>query len=395
MPSDAFQPYSSIPTHLLLVHKTEPEENSLTWFLRPEFDGYREGRSRDLTQSPAEPNDLTFAEEIIDMVREDNQAGDDDLPIKVQEISRNESILGFLVRPTNDVVINHARLLPALDENPSLILVQIQQGKRKQEYSLPLANGEFSPKKIADAEKLIRKRLELTKKATIPQPDIFQNQGLSTEESLTPGQTIGEGLIFTSKGQLFGVAVSRRVIQEQYYALESDRYVQAPEVEVERRPPHQILRDIQENQNELSQRVYQLLGWISTELTPDISLPSPILKEKELDDEGKAISVSPFGTLSEEQKEVWKLVLDQTEEVNEEEKTGKYFTPQMLFEQSPEGITEECIDLTLDILAGMGLIIPVSQPNPIDSTAPPMSFYRIVEERDKWQFDISSEEGGN
>lgn len=57
LPEDAFQPYSTLTTHLLLIQNTPPGDAACTWFLRPAYDGYVSGPGRDLTTDPRIPND--------------------------------------------------------------------------------------------------------------------------------------------------------------------------------------------------------------------------------------------------------------------------------------------------------------------------------------------------
>ena len=62
-----------------------------------------------------------------------------------------------------------------------------------------------------------------------------------------------------------GVAVSRATLRAFDYALEPDRYVREPEVSAKQRLPHDILRDIAGRQQELTQRMAQLAGWLVPE----------------------------------------------------------------------------------------------------------------------------------
>src|SRR5262249_21028987 len=64
-PREAFQPYSTLQTHLILVRKRKPAEHSRTWFFQAERDGYPAGRGRDLTLPPTGPSDLPFMEGVF------------------------------------------------------------------------------------------------------------------------------------------------------------------------------------------------------------------------------------------------------------------------------------------------------------------------------------------
>ncbi|MGK7929860.1 MAG: class I SAM-dependent DNA methyltransferase, partial [Microcystaceae cyanobacterium] len=99
LPKDALQPYSSLQSHLLLIHKLPQANNTsqlpiegendtpqplikreenypqfpvkrdekLTWFFQLEEDGYSSGRSRDLTQKPdLLKSDFPFVEKVFE-----------------------------------------------------------------------------------------------------------------------------------------------------------------------------------------------------------------------------------------------------------------------------------------------------------------------------------------
>lgn len=48
LPKDAFQPYSQVATHALLIEKTR-QPNYINWFFQPRFDGFTSGRNRQPT----------------------------------------------------------------------------------------------------------------------------------------------------------------------------------------------------------------------------------------------------------------------------------------------------------------------------------------------------------
>ncbi len=54
LPKDAFQPYSQVATHALLIEKTR-QPDYINWFFQPRFDGFTSGRNR---QPDPEHNDL-------------------------------------------------------------------------------------------------------------------------------------------------------------------------------------------------------------------------------------------------------------------------------------------------------------------------------------------------
>jgi hypothetical protein len=61
LPKDAFQPYSQVNTHALLIEKTR-QPNYINWFFQPRFDGFTSGRNR---QPDPEHNDLPMVTAAI------------------------------------------------------------------------------------------------------------------------------------------------------------------------------------------------------------------------------------------------------------------------------------------------------------------------------------------
>ena len=214
LPEDAFQPYSSSRTHLLLVHKIYPTENALTWFMRPAFDGYVSGRGRDLTADPQTPNDLTLVERSILASRQTvpPKAG---IPLTMQFLQDDESMLGVLILPFDGALIVNARYLPESrtegEEDPGLILLEIQREGSRLAWQCPLDQTR-SLTSVDNPDDLIIRRLGLpkrTKKDDIPRPDLFQNQSAPGGQSLSPDNALGRGILIkcplNEKAQLMGV----------------------------------------------------------------------------------------------------------------------------------------------------------------------------------------------
>jgi SAM-dependent methyltransferase len=112
LPNDAFQPYSTLTTHLLLIENKQPVDEGCTWFLRPVYDGYISGRGRDLTTDPKMPNDLTLVEQAVTAFRQP-PAFQEGIPLAAQPLSENGTLLGYLVRPAAGVSLLSVRYLPA------------------------------------------------------------------------------------------------------------------------------------------------------------------------------------------------------------------------------------------------------------------------------------------
>lgn len=69
LPKDAFQPYSQVVTHALLIEKTQ-QPSYINWFFQPRFDGFTSGRNR---QPDPEHNDLPLVTAAI-RSRKESQA---------------------------------------------------------------------------------------------------------------------------------------------------------------------------------------------------------------------------------------------------------------------------------------------------------------------------------
>ena len=170
LPEDAFQPYSALRTHLLLVRKAPPAEDALTWFLRPVFDGYIAGHGRDLTSPPQTPNDLMLAEKAVLASRQDGQPAEG-IPLTVQFLQEGEQLLGALVCPANGAILVSVRDLPARrtedQEEPMLLILEVEREGQRQSWQCPLKAGSV-PQSITDVDGLIRQRLGLKEADEFP-----------------------------------------------------------------------------------------------------------------------------------------------------------------------------------------------------------------------------------
>ena len=85
LPKDAFQPYSQVATHALLIEKT-PQPDHIHWFYLPRFDGFTFGRNR---QPDPENNDLPL---IANSIRNRKET----LPVMPLPMGEEE-LLGYRV----------------------------------------------------------------------------------------------------------------------------------------------------------------------------------------------------------------------------------------------------------------------------------------------------------
>lgn len=382
LPEDAFQPYSTLRTHLLLVHKTPPAEDTLTWFLRPVFDAYIAGRGRDLTGPLRTPNDLTLAEKAVLASRQDGQPSEG-IPITVQFLQEGEQLIGALVCPANGAILVSVRDLPARrtdhQEEPMLLVLEVEQEGQRHSWQCPLKTGSV-PQYSPDVDGLIRQRLGLKKGDELP-PRLYQNQSVPSGQSLSLENASGRGVLVkcqpNEKTQLMGVAVSRATLRIFDYALEPDRYVREPEVSAKQRLPHDILRDIADRQQELAQRMSQLAGWLVPERRQEERLLSPVLEAE------------PFGKLDDVQRNIWQAMSKASEVVSNESgsQTGTPFIAASI--ENVVGFSKDAVRQALEIFETMGLIVPITLKHP--KTGEPMAFYRRTEDKDVWKRPI--EEG--
>ena len=369
LPKDAFQPYSTIIPHLLLIENKPPVEKGCTWFLRPVYDGYTSGRGRDLTADPKTPNDLTLVEQAVTAFRQP-PAFQSGIPLAVQPLSENGALLGYVIRPAAGVSLLSVRHLPAQGKEPSLFLLEVQSQEESTAQSQEKPTFwtcalQVSPvlEKVQDAETLIRERLGLKKSDSIPPPDVFQVQTIRWGSTEKQQQTVGGLIIKTFAGeqpQLMGVAIPQAVLKSRGYTLQPDDYLRPPEIRAELRCPHDTLLGIYQRQQALAQRMNRLAGWLFPQRSQEHS--------------GEVEDVqTPFGALSDVQRDIWQAIKGFKE--------GKSARPFTAAEINVE-CTESEKRLALELFEAMGLIVPITLKNPESRQL--LNFYRLAESNDRW-----------
>jgi len=387
LPDDAFQPYSALTTHLLLIENKQPVEKGCTWFLRPVYDGYVSGRGRDLTTDPKTPNDLTLVEQAVTAFRQP-PAFQEGIPLAVQRLSENGTLLGYLIRPAAGASLLSVRHLPAQGKEPSLFLLEAEsqeeptaqsqekptaQSQKKPtvwKFALPVSQApeEKALEEVTDAETFIRKRLGLKKSDPLPPPDVFQVQTIRWGS--TTRQAIGGLLVKTfdaERPQLMGVAIPQAVLKSRGYTLQPDDYLRPPEIRAELRRPHDTLLDIYRRQQALAQRMNRLAGLLVPQRSPEYSIP------------GKVDVQAPFGALSAVQRNIWQAI--------EGFKDGESARPFTAADIAVDGCTESEKRLTLEMFEAMGLIVPITLKHPESGQL--LNFYRLAESNDRWTAEES------
>jgi Type I restriction-modification system methyltransferase subunit len=384
LPNDAFQPYSALTTHLLLIENKQPVEKGCTWFLRPVYDGYVSGRGRDLTTDPKMPNDLTLVERTVAAFRQP-PAFQSETPLAVQPLSENGALLGYLIRPAVGASLLSVRHLPAQGKEPSMLLLEVEaqekptaqsqekptaQSQKKPtvwKWALPISQA---PEEVQDAETFIRKRLGLKKSDPLPPPDVFQVQTIRWGN--TTRQAIGGLLVKTfdaERPQLMGVAIPQAVLKSRGYTLQPDDYLRPPEIRAELRRPHDTLLDIYRRQQALAQRMNRLAGLLVPQRSPEYSIP------------GKVDVQAPFGALSAVQRNIWQAI--------EGFKDGESARPFTAADIAVDGCTESEKRLTLEMFEAMGLIVPITLKHPESGQL--LNFYRLAESNDRWTGEETNE----
>ena len=368
-PRDAFQPFSKSSTHLLLAHNKSPQPASLTWFFKAGDDGYNAGHTRDLTGDPELPNDLLLIENLYQASHQ--LVTKDSKPLQLIK-SKNG---GHIVRAVPAALLLSARYYAALDQAKAFVLIVARHENNQTTWQLSIEASRLIPV-LEDLEAYLRAHYRKQKKDQPKPITLFQNQ--------IDKESLGEVLALAPDGKrLLGVAVLQENLRRRYYDLDPEQYLKAPIEEVVLRPPSELLRDIRESQLALSQRVDNLLGWvIPSGGTP--RLPSPV-----------SVGDDPLiSQLNPEQQVVWQrirmLLDDVTLDGGQAYQTGRYFKPDA---SELADITDPAVvEMTLDILEQMGLIVLVTQENPL--THDKMPFYRLVEERDTWKLEPQGENQG-
>ncbi|MCB0127518.1 MAG: N-6 DNA methylase, partial [Caldilineaceae bacterium] len=375
LPDDAFQPYSQLQTHLFLVTKpsvdegNEPNPPKESWLFHAQDDGYSSGRSRNLTEDPATPNDLSRIETVIDWWRTANgaqpwfaqsglslfqQASNDALDLLTIDTDQSLSLQRIdLYRPPSGA----AQFL--------LVTAGADQQSITQRLIVPLA-GEGSPEFVSDLEQLLRDRYELKAKDPLPTP-IILHQGFPLHSAVVVGN-----------GRLLGICVSKELIQNRHYELRPDSYILQPAETAEILPPLDLLNEIQENSQQLQQRVNRLLDYLEPMRRTEQPLLSPILRNE------SGTRMQPFGALDTDQIAVWRRIEEQITQPEDPNtpSTAKPFQPKELGGIGDADEVSSSTNATIDLLEKMGLIVPVTYAIPDNNN--PTAFYRLTTEKDLW-----------
>lgn len=149
LPKDAFQPYSQVATHALLIEKTQ-KPNYINWFFQPRSDGFTSGRNR---QPDPEHNDLPLITAAI-RSREEIQAV---VPLDITD----QGPAGYRVLFTNENSHFRVNRLSRLNARETCYLVDVSSGSENSFYwinqsEIQPIDGQTQPIKFSLPEKYTR-----------------------------------------------------------------------------------------------------------------------------------------------------------------------------------------------------------------------------------------------
>ena len=207
-PKDAFQPFSTLLSHLLLVRKATPTEQSRVWFLQVEYDGYPAGRGRDLTMPPTGPTDLPFVESVL-LSRSANfdttfpQGRESILGIKKIESDEGPQ-LGVVVEATEHSVLSAASLFPGIESTRQFILIDGTGPSKNLHLCIQIFPDTGEASEVENREVFLRELYKPRKSDPAPPGTLLFRSEVS-----------GQATAISADGRLFGVTVPPRWLKFQ------------------------------------------------------------------------------------------------------------------------------------------------------------------------------------
>jgi hypothetical protein len=375
LPREAFQPYSTLQTHLIVVRNRKPVEHSRTWFLQVERDGYPAGRGRDLTLPPVGLSDLPFLEGVFAVCNTtfDATLGASEKPLLgLKKITATDgTLLGVVLEAVESAILTEVERFPATDKTPAFLLAEGHHPADAHHVCIEINLDSGETRAIPNRDALLTERYQLRRQDPAPGTVLFR------------GDSTGQAVALSIDGRLLGVTVAQSVLQTQTYDLRPERYIKAPEEVIPAASPANLLASLRRRQREFQEHIDALLGHLDLAPLADHTLPSPLLTQ-----DGKV--VEPYGVLSREQQAVWEHVRKKVQTLREgttSYDTAVLFTPE---EVNPDNNAEvsETTHSTLDLLERMGVIVPVTIADA--NTGEPVAFYRRVTERDLWRLEMEA-----
>jgi hypothetical protein len=219
-PREAFQPYSTLQTHLILVRNRKPAAHSRTWFLQAERDGYPAGRGRDLMRSPVGPSDLPFLEGIFAARNSvfDATFGAPEKPLLGLKkiIAADGALLGAVLEAVESTTLTVVERFPATDKTPAFLLAEGHRSADAHHVCIEINLDSGETQAIPNREEFLTQRYQLRKQEPSPRTILFR------------GESPGEAVALSTDGRLLGVTVARSVLGAHAYDLRPEQYVKVP-----------------------------------------------------------------------------------------------------------------------------------------------------------------------
>lgn len=379
LPPDAFQPFSGIQTHLVLVDRVSRSDDAPTWFFRLARDGYPGGQGRDLTAEPTGPSDFPLLEAAL---RVGDQGTELDAPLALARIvvvpDRSGAGLaeqGIVLQAAPDAVVERVVLEPSKLRGSAgagfVLHVTLSFNDGVQTFIIDPGGKEIRRGPDVPAAPLAGDEGE--EQAEAAPPALYDRR----TDAVPAGR--GMALAVTSAGVLLGRTVPAAALQGTPDLL-PERYLtfaHRAEADVS---SADLLRDIQQAHAEAGRL-------LSTLQAPVAALPRAAARPEPFADRTEALSV--FGELSYAQERVYRAVLKWAGPAPGQE-AGSGVVPFTLEdvvaafldlqdpEEPPDSATPAVfVRETLAILEALGIVMRAHLPAPTQSgTALP--YYRVA-----------------
>lgn len=372
LPKDALQPYSSLQSHLLLIHRfSSPNLGEglgvrETWFFQLEEDGYSSGRSRDLTQQPdLSKSDFPFVEKVFKRQGDefDYSFPDSHPKIGIKVIKNEENqLLGFVFEGI-ETEINSVTFYPSPSPSmsPFLLIDTLPIDNQKLCIKIPLDGSEANI--IENPSQCLNNLFKPTKNNPIPETRLYSQPVKGIAIALN-----SDTIITKENLRILGVLIPSNQIQSPTYDLRPEEYIQKNLETRLNNSPVEILKNIYSNQRQLTQNLETLFSRIELPPISTQKLPSPIVD-----------TFTPIGQLNPQQQTIWDKIQRQTQPYTDDNgdnyEIALHFTPQDIESEDNDEISD-ITQRTLELLEAMGVIIPVTLHNKL--------YYRRVTQRDLW-----------
>ena len=130
-PNDAFQPYSHVSTHALLIEK-QLKPTYQTWFFQARFDGFTSGRNR---QPDPEHNDLPLIQAAIynrDEHDDNQRKTDKQILLSGKAIKHDDQLLGYQIQSDDPQILRLTFLNQLFPNKETCFLTKVDTPETKQ-----------------------------------------------------------------------------------------------------------------------------------------------------------------------------------------------------------------------------------------------------------------------